>query len=341
MQAKAFDAVLDFDCDHRYSRAVFHVVVDCFNAQLSMVAMVLYRNQNTNSSSKVYKAIKNVAIVFPREMHRYMELVCLTFRTHGIMPTFFSSKGPGSDLSVKCVAQHFSLQSIAFTVGYQSWFVVRSNHPNSACLTGGRLYAAIVRHIYHQENSKCSKIVVLSRNDTRRFIDQGDLLAALYSNFGRGNILVHEGNENFSQTVSMFKQACAVVGYHGAAAINMFYTPPATLCLEIVIFDTTKADNSSNWRPWRSNKVRISEAAGSKWQLKLIEPHHFWISKSNAASPDVKHGNVLLTREHIADIVWRLESHLERIDHDLTQQKSNPVPDTSPFRIPDVKLGFR
>jgi hypothetical protein len=67
MQADAFDAVLDFDCDHPYPRAAFHVLVDCFNVQLSMVAMVLYRNQNTNSSSK---AIRTVAIMFPEEMPR-------------------------------------------------------------------------------------------------------------------------------------------------------------------------------------------------------------------------------------------------------------------------------
>jgi hypothetical protein len=108
-----------------------------------------------------------------------------------------------------------------------------------------------------------------------------------------------------------------------------------------VIFDTTQTGSSSNWRPWRSNKGRISEAAGSKWQLKLIEPHHFWVSEKITANPIVMHGNVLLTREHISDIVWRLESHLEHVDHGLVQRKSSPAPVAFPFRIPDVRLGFR
>ena len=121
----------------------------------------------------------------------------------------------------------------------------------------------------------------------------------------------------------------------------MFFTPPGTLCLEVVIFDTSSKGSSFNWKPWRSNKPIISQAAGSKWQLKLIEPHHFWIPKNNEANPNVKNGDVQLTREHIADILWRLESHLEHSNHGLVQRKSALSPVKLQFRIPDVRLGFR
>ncbi len=184
----------------------------------------------------------------------------------------------------------------------------------------------------------------MSRQKTRRFRDEKDLLAALDHNFGRGNILVYQGSENFSQTVGMFKRACAVVGYHGAGALNMFFTPPGTLCLEVVIFETSSSGASSHWRPWRTNR-RIAAAAGSKWQLKLVEPHHFWMPRRAARSPNAKHGDVHLTREHIADILFRLESHLERISHAIPlptrDSDSDLAPVTAPFRIPDVRLGFR
>jgi hypothetical protein len=339
MEATSFDAVLDFDCDHVFAKAVFHAVVDCFNVQLSMVAMVLHRNQNMIYPSKETKMIRHVAIVSSENTLRYMELLCLTLKTHGIEPTFISPR------SGECLVQHFSSNRIAFTDGYQSWFVVRTNKSGSpgldmTRLTGGRLFAALVRQNYHEENSTCNKIVILLRERSRRFRDQTDFLAALHSNFGRGNILVYQGNESFAQTVSIFRHACAVVGYHGAGAINMFFTPPGTLCLEMVIFDTSSNGSASNWRPWRSNERRISQAAGSKWQLKLIEPHHFWIPKKNESNP-VKNGDVQLTREHIADILWRLESHLEHSNHGLVQRKSALLPVKLQFRIPDVRLGFR
>jgi hypothetical protein len=344
VEAKKFDAVLDFDCDHLFPRAAFHVLVDCFNVQLSMVAMVLY--SNTDNSSKEHKIFKHVAIVSPGNMLRYMELLCVALKTHGIKPTFISSIGPRSDQSNKCLAQHFSSKSIAFSSGYPSWFVVRSSNLNAseksmACLTGGSLFAALVRQNYHKKNTKCQKIIIMSREGTRRFMDQKDLLAALNANFGRGNILVHHGNESFAESVGMFRQACAVVGFHGAGAINMFFTPPGTLCLEVVIFDTSTTGSSSKWRPWRSNEQKISRASGSRWQLKLIEPHHYWVPRGNAANIIMKNGDVQLTREHISDIIWRLESHLEHADHGLVQRKSALAPITVPFRIPDVRLGFR
>ena len=309
--------------------------------------MVLFSNQHTNYTSNNHKKmIKHVAIVSPSNMLKYMELLCVTLKAYGLEPTFISSNSPGSEQPAKCLAQHFSSKSIAFPVGYPSWFVVRSSNstssaPNGACLTGGRLFTALVRQKYHRQDRKCNKIIVMSRERTRRFRDQKDLLAALNSNFGRGSILVHHGNETFAQSVDMFGQACAVVGYHGAGAINMLLTPPGTLCLEVVIFDISTAGSHSRWRPWRTNERKIALAAGSKWQLKLLEPHHFWVPSDTAADLLVKSGDVQLTREHIADILWRLESHLEGADHALAQRKSALEPATVPFRIPDVRLGFR
>ncbi len=340
MNAEKFDVVLDFDCDHKYYSATFHALVDCFNVQLSMVAMII--DQNKNKSEQ----IRSVAIVSPPSLVRYMELVCITFKTHGIKPTFISI-GLKSPRGSECLEQHASSKSIAFTTGYKSWFVLRwskfdSSSKRAILIKGGQLFAGIVRETYHKQNRKCDKIIVISRKATRKFKDQNDLLGALASNFGRESILVYNGRENLAKTIKFFKRACAVIGYHGAGAINMLFTPPSTLCLEVVVFAKTSTGGALDWNAWRSNKARIGAAASSKWQLKLIEPHHFWVSKKQAAKPDfLKHGDVLLTREHIADIVSRVEAHLEGIDHGIVQRKSAPASVTVPFQVPEVRLGFK
>jgi hypothetical protein len=277
-----------------------------------------------------------------------MELVCITFETHEITPTFISS-GHLSNRDSKCLNEHFSSKSITFTPGYEYWYVFRSrkfdtsDRRRALLIRGGQLFSGIVRDIYHRKNRKCEKIVFISRKTTRKIKDQNDLLGALASNFGRENILVYTGRESLAKTVKFFRRACAVIGYHGAGAINMLFTPPSTLCLEIVVFAKTSAGGEFDWNPWRSNKARIGAAAGSKWHLKLIEPHHFWLAKKHAVSPkpNLKHGDVLLTREHIADIVSRIETHLESIDHGIRPRKSAPAPVTVPFQIPDVRLGYK
>jgi hypothetical protein len=304
--------------------------------------MIIDQKENKVDS----KQIRRVAIVSPPNVLKYMELVCITFKSHGIKPTFISISLK-SVRNSECLSQHFSSESIAFTAGYPSWYAFRWSNFNSSdrkraiLIKGGQLFAGIIRDTYHEENRKCEKIVVISRKTTRKFKDQNDLLGALASNFGRENILVHNGHESLAKTIKFFKRACAVIGYHGAGAINMLLTPPSTLCLEIVVFAKTSTGSVLDWTAWRSNKARIGAAAGSKWQLKLIEPHHFWISRKHAANPDLKHGDVLLTREHIADIVARVEAHLESIDHGIVRRKSAPTGVTVPFQIPDVRLGFK
>jgi hypothetical protein len=342
VNAKKFDAVLDFDCDHKYHFAAFHSLVDCFNVQLSMVAMILDHNKNKFES----KQIRSVAIVSPPDLNRYMELVCITLKNHKITPTFIS----GNLKSIReseCLRTHFSSKSIAFTSGYKSWFVFRrskfdlSDGKRAILIKGGQVFSGIVREIYHKRNRKCEKIVVISRKKTRKIKDQNDLLGALASKFGRENILVYHGHENLAKTIKFFKRACAVIGYHGAGAINMFFTPPSTLCLEIVVFASPSTGDAKDWSAWRSNRARIGAAAGSKWQLKLIEPHHVWIPKRQAAKPDLKGGDVLLTREHIADIVSRVETHLESIRHAIVPRPSAPAGVTAPFQVPHVRLGFK
>jgi hypothetical protein len=344
INAEKFDAVLDFDCDHKYYFATFHALVDCFNVQLSMVAMIIEQNKNKIDS----EPIRSVAIASPQNLVRYMELVCITFKTHGIKPTFFNITFKSVQDS-ECLRRHFSSKSIAFTAGYKSWFAFRwskfgsSDRKRAILIKGGQLFAGIVREAYHKQNRKCDKIIVISRKTTRRFKDQADLLGALASNFGRENILVYNGRESLTKTIKFFKRACAVIGYHGAGAINMLLTPPSTLCLEIVVFARTSTGGGAlDWNPWRSNRARIGAAAGSEWQLKLLEPHHLWVPRRHAAKPDpLKHGDVLLTREHIADIVSRVEAHLGTIDHGIARRKSAPASVTVPFQVPDVRLGFK
>ncbi len=123
----------------------------------------------------------------------------------------------------------------------------------------------------------------------------------------------------------------------------MLLTPRGTLCLEVVMFRNTAGvrGSVSDWSEWRSNKGAIAEAAESIWQIKLIEPHHILTAKpwvgQEVSDHEIMASDVVLTREHISDILWRVESHLGSIDHGLEHQKSKLAPIGVRFKISAVQ----
>ena len=349
-----FNAVLDFDCDHRFHKAFFHALIDCFINQLILIEEM----EQVLAGRNLTHAAANVAVVSSPHMLRYMELVCLTMENRGTMPAIFN---PVSQVEwgLACLHKHHhSGAGLVLTQNYRFWFVshnskwMEGSAAVSVRITAKRLFTSLIREQYHIPGKNCSNVVLMPRSvsHNRRFLDQADLIDAFKSHFGPRNVLLYTGTENLVQTISIFRTACAVVGYHGAGAINILFAPPGTLCLEITTFRghfnaTSKAFTAArSWVPWRTNRA-LTDGLDYRWDLKLIELHHVWpLEPPGTTWTDpqliIKNANIQLTREHIHDLVARVDGYLEARGVRLSYPRSVPGNVRHSYQVPKHRLGY-
>jgi hypothetical protein len=349
-ESVSYDAVLDFHCDNRFAGAIYHNLIDCFMYQITLIVRMreLFKNDSNHSA-------RSVAIVAQPFMMHYMEIVCNALEQYEIYPVFFSSL-PHPQFDSACLNRHYNPSvGLRLSKNYEKWFIFRSKQfsaDKKVLVIQKKIFFSLVAEQY-LPSEKCQSIVLILRKGSREFIDEDDLVGAFRSDFGHQSIDLYRGNETFVQTVRIFSQACAVIGYHGAGGINIFYTRPGTLCIEITtytgIFNATaqRFKSSSHWNVWRSNKAIVA-GLNYLWQVKLVEHHHLQRVKvplkvyENDSSHIVKYTQVMLTREHIEDLIWRVETYLSSVGiATLTPSKPSKRPDVK-FSIDMItsSLGF-
>lgn len=103
---------------------------------------------------------------------------------------------------------------------------------------------AILERLLQPYDAPAQHIVLVLRNKTRTFMHFERLRDALTT---LGRVVVYKGTESAAATIALFRNARAIVGYHGAAFSNAVFARNATT----VELTTYAALNSS--RMWRSN----------------------------------------------------------------------------------------
>ena len=355
VDAQSFDAVLDFHNDNKRAGAVYHNLIDCFFYQLALIPRLLeFLNGKASQQSR-----RRIAVVAEPSMIRFMELVCRYLEGRGIEPVIFSSVDH-LDYDSECLNRHHnSSVGLALSGRYESWFILRTKKYKAgreALVVLKKLFSALIYEHFpaRPAGAKCSTVVLILRNPAgaRGFVDEADLVAAFRSRFGDGGVALFRGNETFAQTAATFRSACAVVGYHGAGSVNIFLAPPGTLCLEVTTLQGAFNDtarrfvSSSDWAPWRTNRG-IVDGLDYPWQVKLVEHHHLWPLRvpqkglENSGTHIIREARVLLTREHIDDLLWRVEAFLQGRSTALAPAPAAPREDvTVPFSLPARKLGY-
>jgi hypothetical protein len=95
-------------------------------------------------------------------------------------------------------------------------------------------------------------VVLINRSTTRMFIQSEELVEALG---GRDAVRVYHGTETVLDTISLFRSARAIVGYHGAGLANAVFARNGTRVIEI----TTWMGLNSTSPSWRSVASRVAK----------------------------------------------------------------------------------
>ena len=349
-QSHAYSAVLDFDCDFVYPNAVFHALVDCLFPSTALLF-----------STRTLQANSSVAIISPTNLLPYMEIFCRYFKQQSLTNVSFFSSFDVNRLKrdgLNCVAGHYPMHQLNIGQQLSTWHIYKRSIDKRE-KTGEDLKLDMFRQLISSPlniscDNRCTTIVLICRlQHSRIFLDGEELISALGSEFGAERIRVYYGNESLEETVHIFNSACAVVGYHGAGSMNLVFSCPGTLHLELTTYSGAligRIMSSKDWDPWRTNEAGLTKLLrGIRWEKKYIEQHHLHVNPHQVVlddSPDrngdrtIKEANILLTREHIDDITARLRGVLPTSLSPLLKQLKRRKPNIQTFRIPQVKLGF-
>jgi hypothetical protein len=185
----------------------------------------------------------------------------------------------------------------------------------------------------------CKSLVYVSRATTRVILTEKPLLSHLQraASSNRLSFIVLFGNESISSVVQVYSQACAVVAYHGAGAVNAIFGRPNMLVLEINTYKGPSAWTSlesADVLTWRSNKRAVLEGLGFdlEWSVYHVEYTYLAPPPNETLYPGSQSGiildtgsnwaeylkdrNIVLDRQHIHNIaeVTRLYLHTHTQD---------------------------
>jgi hypothetical protein len=117
-------------------------------------------------------------------------------------------------------------------------------YPPNATASIQRLHAA-VRHVAAARKAAAPSghLVVILRNNNRMFVNEHRLMARFQAATGLA-VRPYRGDEDAAETLSLFANAAAVVGYHGAGHVNAVFTPHPVCVAEISTYlsDRTWSD---------------------------------------------------------------------------------------------------
>ena len=157
--------------------------------------------------------------------------------------------------------------------------------------------------------------MALQRHGSRSFLNFESVVDSTLTRISREvpqpvTMALYHGNESLRETIRLFASASIVFGYHGAGFVNMFFSKPATLGVEIFTHPCGTKYPGFNFR------VLVS---GVHWRtLFLGEPYKNTRTRDDIPKHSCKPNYVMLNRTDAEVLSLYL---LEQLPH---RREANP-----------------